>query len=67
MQEDIRSRAAGSIPPDLRAVFNSYKKKGLLVPPERPASMIAYLCTERAGNVNGRVLGAEEVEALLRR
>jgi NAD(P)-dependent dehydrogenase (short-subunit alcohol dehydrogenase family) len=67
MQEDIRSRSAGAIPPDLRAVFNSYKQKGLLIPPERPAGLIAYLCTDHVGNINGRVLDAEEIEALLRR
>ncbi|MFL5732565.1 MAG: SDR family NAD(P)-dependent oxidoreductase [Chloroflexia bacterium] len=67
MQEDIRTRSPESIPPDLRAVFNSYKQKGLLTPPERPARMIAYLCTEHAGNVNGQVLDAEAVEALIRR
>ena len=65
MQEELRSRPPGEMPPELRAVFAAYKHKGRLVPPERPAQMIAYLCTDRARDVNGRVLDAEEIEALL--
>lgn len=65
MQEDVRNRHSDSIPPELKAVFQAYKQRGLLVPAERPARMIVYLCTERAGNINGRILDAEEMEALL--
>ncbi len=65
MQEDLRSRPPDAMPPELRAIFAAYKQKGRLVPPERPAQMIAYLCSDRARDVNGRVLDAEEMEALL--
>jgi NAD(P)-dependent dehydrogenase (short-subunit alcohol dehydrogenase family) len=67
MQEEVRSRQADGIPPDLRAVYAAYKQKGMLVPPERPARMIANLCTARASEINGRVLEAPEAEALLAR
>lgn len=67
MQEDIRSRANEEIPGDLRALFTSYKERGMLVPPERPARLIAFLAGERPGDVSGRVLDAQEVEALLAR
>ena len=49
------------------AVYAAYKQKGMLVPPERPARMIANLCTARASEINGRVLEAPEAEALLAR
>ncbi|HEX9990062.1 MAG TPA: SDR family oxidoreductase [Chloroflexia bacterium] len=65
MQEDLRNRPAEAMPPELRAIFAAYKQRGRLVPPERPAQMIAYLCSDRAGDVNGRVLDAQEIEALL--
>jgi 3-oxoacyl-[acyl-carrier protein] reductase len=67
MQEDIRNRPLDSIPPELRAAFAAYKQRGMLVPPERPARIIAYLCSDRPGYINGRVLDADEVEALLTR
>lgn len=65
MQEELRNRSSEDMPPELRAVFAAYKHKGRLVPPERPAQMIAYLCTERGRDANGRVLDAEEMEAML--
>ena len=65
MQEEMRNRPADTLPPELRAVYNAYKQRGMLAPPERPARMIAYLCTGRAADVNGRVLDAAEVEKLL--
>lgn len=65
MQEDLRSRTSDTMPPELRAIFAAYKQRGRLVPPERPAQMIAFLCSSRAGDVNGRVLDASEMEALL--
>jgi NAD(P)-dependent dehydrogenase (short-subunit alcohol dehydrogenase family) len=67
MQEEIRNRPADSIPPELRATFSAYKQRGMLVPPERPARIIAFLCSDRPGYINGRVLDADEVEALLTR
>jgi NAD(P)-dependent dehydrogenase (short-subunit alcohol dehydrogenase family) len=67
MQEDMRTRPAEAIPPELRALYVAYDRRGMLAPPERPARFIAYLCTERVGNVNGRVLDADEMDALLTR
>jgi 3-oxoacyl-[acyl-carrier protein] reductase len=67
MQEEIRNRPLDSIPPELRAAFSAYKQRGMLVPPERPARIIAFLCSDRPGYINGRVLDADEVEALLTR
>ncbi len=67
MQEDMRMRPAESISPELRALYVAYDRRGMLAPPERPARLIAYLCTSRAGDVNGRVLDADEVDALLTR
>ncbi len=67
MQSDVRNRPPEAIPPELRAVFAAYKQRGMLVPPERPARIIAYLCSDRAGNINGRTFDAREVEALLAR
>jgi NAD(P)-dependent dehydrogenase (short-subunit alcohol dehydrogenase family) len=65
MQEEVRARQKDSITPELRAVFMAYKQRGMLAPPERPAQMIVYLCTDRAAEVNGKVLDAEEMEELL--
>jgi 2-hydroxycyclohexanecarboxyl-CoA dehydrogenase len=68
MQEDLRSRPPDALPPELRTLFSAYKQKGHLVPPERPAQMIAYLCsTTRTEDLNGRVLDAHELEELLAR
>lgn len=67
MQEDLRNRPPEAIPPELRAAFAAYKQRGMLVPPERPARIVAYLCSDRPGYINGRVLDADEVEALLTR
>jgi 3-oxoacyl-[acyl-carrier protein] reductase len=68
MQEDLRTRSAEAITPELRTLFSVYKQKGRLVPPERPAEIIAYLCsTSRTEGLNGRTLDAHEVEELLAR
>lgn len=67
MQEDIRNRPPEAIPPELKAVFSAYKQRGMLVPPERPARIIAYLCSDRPGYINGRVLDSDEIESLLAR
>jgi NAD(P)-dependent dehydrogenase (short-subunit alcohol dehydrogenase family) len=68
MQEEMRTRPPDSIPPELRAAFNAYKERGLLVPPERPARMIAYLCSDRPDPlINGRALDAEEIESIIAR
>ena len=65
MQEEVRTRPTEQIPPGLRAIYAAYKQKGMLMAPERAASIIAYLCTNRAGEINGRVLDAAEMDALL--
>ncbi len=65
MQEELRSRPPEAMPPELRTMFRAYKQRGWLAPPERPAEIIAYLCTDRAGDVNGKVLDIEEVEAVI--
>ncbi|MEO8287305.1 MAG: SDR family NAD(P)-dependent oxidoreductase [Chloroflexota bacterium] len=67
MQEELRNRPPEAITPELRAAFSAYKLRGMLVPPERPARIIAYLCSDRPGYINGRVLDADEIEALLTR
>jgi 3-oxoacyl-[acyl-carrier protein] reductase len=67
MQEEVRNRSSEAIPRELRAVFQAYKQRVMLVPPERPARMIVFLCTEHAGEINGRVLDAGEMEMLLTR
>ena len=68
MQEELRARAPEAIPPELRNLFSAYKQRGHLVPPERPAEIIAYLCsTSRTDELNGRALNAHEVEELLAR
>ena len=67
MQEEIRNRPTDAITPELRAAYLAYKQRGMLVPPERPARIIAYLCSDRPGYINGRVLDADEVEAILTR
>lgn len=65
MQEDLRTRPDDAITPALRAMFTTYQRRGMLVPPERPARLIAYLCSSRAIDFNGRVLDADEMDALL--
>jgi 3-oxoacyl-[acyl-carrier protein] reductase len=66
MQEEMRSRTPDSISPELHAAFRAYRDKGMLVPPERPARIIAYLCSDRPSPyINGRALDSEEVEDLL--
>jgi NAD(P)-dependent dehydrogenase (short-subunit alcohol dehydrogenase family) len=65
MQDELRDRSADAIPRELRAMFSAYKQKRMLIPPERPARMVAYLCKEQAREFNGRVLEVEEVEELL--
>lgn len=67
MQEDMRTRQAEAISPELRALYVGYERRGMLAPPERPARFIAYLCSNRAGDVNGRTLDADEMDALLTR
>ncbi len=68
MQEEMRNRPPDAIPPELRAAFNAYKERGMLVPPERPARMVAYLCSDRLDPfINGRALDMEEVEGILAR
>lgn len=67
MQEDLRSRPSDAITPELHAMFSTYQRRGMLVPPERPARLIAYLCSSRAADFNGRVLDADEMDALLTR
>ncbi len=68
MQEELRARPQDSMPPELRTLFSAYKQKGRLVPPERPAQLIAFLCsTSRTDDLNGKVLDAQEVETLLTR
>ncbi|HST05079.1 MAG TPA: SDR family oxidoreductase [Chloroflexia bacterium] len=66
MQEEMRGRPSDSISPELHAAFSAYKDKGMLVPPERPARIIAYLCSDRPTSyLNGRALDSAEVEDLL--
>jgi NAD(P)-dependent dehydrogenase (short-subunit alcohol dehydrogenase family) len=65
MQEELRQRTPESMPPELRAAFAAYKQRGLLVEPERPAEIIAYLCGDRSAGLNGRVLEEHDMEALL--
>lgn len=68
MQEEMRTRPPDSISPELRAAFNAYKERGMLVSPDRPARMIAYLSSDRPGSdINGRALDAEEVEEIIAR
>ena len=67
MQEEMRNRPPDEIPPELRALYAAYKQRGLLIAPERPAAMIAALCTGRAPDVNGRVLDAAELDSLVLR
>lgn len=67
MQEDMRTRPPEAIPPELRALYLAYERRGMLAPPERPARLIAYLCTNRATELNGRTLDAGEMDALLTR
>jgi 3-oxoacyl-[acyl-carrier protein] reductase len=67
MQEEMRARSPEQIPTKLKAIYTAYKQKGMLVPPERAASIIVYLCVNRVGDVNGHVLDASEMEALLTR
>jgi NAD(P)-dependent dehydrogenase (short-subunit alcohol dehydrogenase family) len=65
MQEEMRSRPPDMIPPELHAAYTSYKQKGMLVPPERPARIIAYLCSEHGSGMNGKMLDADEFDAML--
>jgi NAD(P)-dependent dehydrogenase (short-subunit alcohol dehydrogenase family) len=65
MQEELRGRPPEQMPPELRAAFAAYKQRGLLVSPERPAEIIAYLCGERSAGLNGRILEEHDMEALL--
>jgi NAD(P)-dependent dehydrogenase (short-subunit alcohol dehydrogenase family) len=65
MQQELRGRPPESMPAELRSMFLAYKQRGWLAPPERPARVIAYLCTDRAGDVNGKVLDIEEIEAAI--
>ncbi len=67
MQEEMRTRSSEQIPTSLKAVYAAYKQKGMLAPPERAAAMIVNLCTVRPGDLNGRVLDASEMDALLAR
>jgi NAD(P)-dependent dehydrogenase (short-subunit alcohol dehydrogenase family) len=67
MQEEMRARSNDQIPSRLRSIYTAYKQKGMLVPPERAAAMIVYLCTEHVADANGRVLDASEMDVLLTR
>lgn len=49
----------------LKATFERYKARNLLIDPTIPARLIALLCTEEAGVLSGRVLTADEVTAAL--
>lgn len=67
MQEEMRARTAEQMPTRLKAIYTAYKQKGMLVPPERAAAMIIYLCTDSANDLNGRVLDASEMDSLVTR
>lgn len=66
MQEEMRNRPPDAISPELRAAFNAYKERGMLVSPDRPARIIAYLCSDRPdSDVNGKAIDMEDVEAII--
>lgn len=68
MQEEMRSRPPDSISPELRAAFNGYKDRGMLVPPEQPARIIAYLCSDRPSpDLNGASLDSDKVDFVFAR
>jgi NAD(P)-dependent dehydrogenase (short-subunit alcohol dehydrogenase family) len=61
LQEEARAGGVTENGPVLQAMFDRYKTRGLLVPPETPARLIAYLCSDESARLSGRVLTPEGV------
>jgi len=65
LQEEARAGGVAENGPTLQAMFDRYKTRGLLVPPETPAAMIAFLCSDDGARLSGRVLTSEDVAAAM--
>ncbi len=59
--------AARAEPGPLQATFERYKARGLLVPPEQPAAMIVFLCTDAGATLSGQVLAPDALKAMMGR
>ncbi len=64
MQEESRGFGPGLIGKQLHRMFQGYRDFGMLRPPEEPAELISYLCTQAAGRLNGHIIRLEQLEAL---
>jgi len=60
LEEDARAE-----PGPLQATFERYKARGLLVPPEQPAAMIVFLCTDPSATLSGQALTPDALKAMM--
>ena len=64
MQEESRSFGQDLIGKQLYRMFQGYKDYEMLRPPEEPAQLISYLCTQAATRLNGHIIRLEQLEAI---
>ena len=64
MQEESRSFGQNLIGKQLHHMFQGYKDYDMLRPPEEPAQLISYLCSQAAKRLNGHIIRLEQMEAL---
>jgi 3-oxoacyl-[acyl-carrier protein] reductase len=64
MQEESRSFGQHLIGKQLHRMFEGYKDYGMLRPPEEPAELISYLCTQGAKRLSGHIIRLEQLDAI---
>jgi NAD(P)-dependent dehydrogenase (short-subunit alcohol dehydrogenase family) len=64
MQEESRAFPPNLIGKQLHRMFQGYSDFDMLLPPEKPAELISYLCTTEAERLNGHIIRLEQLEAL---
>lgn len=64
MQEESRSFSPALVGKQLHRMFQGYRDYGMLRPPEEPAELISYLCTDNATRLNGHIMRVEQLETL---
>ncbi|MGI9050571.1 MAG: SDR family NAD(P)-dependent oxidoreductase [Rubrobacteraceae bacterium] len=64
MQEETRGLDPALIGEQLHRMFHGYNDFDMLRPPEEPAELISYLCTQAAKRLNGHIVRLEQLAAL---
>ena len=64
MQEEARSFGPRLVGIQLHRIFRNYHDFARLRPPEEPAELISYLCTDDSGRLNGHIVRLEQLRTL---